>query len=866
MAASGTDLHALLTHAAWLRRLARRLADQAADADDLLQETWTAAWLRPPDSNQAPGPWLAEVLRNFRRMKGRASSRRRERERMAGDELLASEPGPHERLARVELQHLLAALVLELEEPYRSAVLLHYYEERSTAEIAALEGIAPATVRWRLRQGMERLRVRLDQRHGGRRNDWLLAVPAGPRSAAWLAKGVLVMKAKANLSLGLLALLLLLVGATSWWWHRVRPEERVAAQTSFAPPKARRQPWATALGGGGTSATAELDGIVLDPEGRGVPGAVVALVRRLATGDRAAPLAGVTTTDEGGRFRVDRLAPGTLTATATAGGFTPAVERDLELSNGSTRSVRLVLGRGGFTLQGLVRETGGGTLPGARVTVRATPTAADSLGLLFVTAADTAGRWSVPLPGGQYAVSAEFDGYAAQSTSVTLTSPQRADLTLEPAGGFFGRVVHALTGEPIPGARVQAIPTFRRGTRAPAVETDFEGKFRLQRLGLGDLVVQARLGRLVGQVGPVAVVPALATMDLEIRVHEAFAITGRVSKGDDPAAGVAVMAESKAGTAVAWGETSAAGAFVIEGLLPDDYQLQVWLKDGGRARLDVTVVDRDVTGLELKLTPGLAVRGRVHRRGQPMAGARVIVTTEAGADGGRYNRIATSDVRGEFQLPPDIPWGTLFARASAADAIALFGPHSTEPGAQVELDLALETGAALAGLVRRADGTPAAGAHVAVISPEGARGERAAAVAGPDGRYRLTGLAPGWARVAASAWANPRLDDGFERVQLAAGQDVDLDLRVPASANIRGVVRLVDGRPAAGALVLAGSTNDKPWPEQARRAVAAADGTFQLDGLVRGRSYHLWVDLPGHATAHRANVAAGTDVGVSLAR
>jgi DNA-directed RNA polymerase specialized sigma24 family protein len=111
MASPGTDLHALLTHAAWLRRLARRLADLGADADDLVQETWTAAWLRPPDAGRAPRPWLAEVLRNFRRMSSRASSRRRERELMVGDDLVASAPDPRERLARVELQRLLAELV-----------------------------------------------------------------------------------------------------------------------------------------------------------------------------------------------------------------------------------------------------------------------------------------------------------------------------------------------------------------------------------------------------------------------------------------------------------------------------------------------------------------------------------------------------------------------------------------------------------------------------------------------------------------------------------------------------------------------------------------------------------------------------------
>jgi hypothetical protein len=242
-----------------------------------------------------------------------------------------------------------------------------------------------------------------------------------------------------------------------------------------------------------------------------------------------------------------------------------------------------------------------------------------------------------------------------------------------------------------------------------------------------------------------------------------------------------------------------------------------------------------------------------------------MVTTESGADGGRYNRIATSDASGSFQLPPDVPWGSLSARASADDGIAMFGPRPTEPGADVHLDLELESGASLTGLVRRADGSPTGAAYVAALNPEGERGERADVVVGPDGRYRLSALAPGWVRVAASASTKPRLDDGFQRVQLTAGQEVTLNLHVPDPASIRGIVRLSDGKPGSGALVLAGTSADKPWPEQARRVLAGTDGTFQLEGLARGRPYHLWVDFPGHRTSHLANIPGGTNhVQVSL--
>jgi DNA-directed RNA polymerase specialized sigma24 family protein len=76
----------------------------------------------------------------------------------------------------MQLQRLVAELILELEEPYRSTVLLRFYEERTASEIARREGVAAATVRWRLKEGLGRLRARLDERHQGQRRAWVLAM------------------------------------------------------------------------------------------------------------------------------------------------------------------------------------------------------------------------------------------------------------------------------------------------------------------------------------------------------------------------------------------------------------------------------------------------------------------------------------------------------------------------------------------------------------------------------------------------------------------------------------------------------------------------------------------------------------------
>jgi hypothetical protein len=230
-----------------------------------------------------------------------------------------------------------------------------------------------------------------------------------------------------------------------------------------------------------------------------------------------------------------------------------------------------------------------------------------------------------------------------------------------------------------------------------------------------------------------------------------------------------------------------------------------------------------------------------------------------GPDGERYTRITTTDARGDFTLPPDMPWGVLTVRAEQKPAgIAVWGPTSVAPGATVQVDLQLDEGARLAGVVRLADGAPAAGARVAVLCPEDGRGMLVDTITGPDGRYELRGLPPGGARIAAMVGTSaPRFEDGFSRAQLKTHETTTLDLEAVRGAVIRGVVRLPDGRPAGGAIVLASVSAEKPWPERARRAVADGEGTFEISELASGHAYHLWADVPGYRTAHVPNVTGG---------
>ncbi len=184
----------LLAHAGWLRQLALGLVRGSADPEDLVQATYLAALRSPPEADLPIRRWLAQVLRNVWKMRVRSTTRRASREtEFAAVEYAEGATSPEALLARFQTQRLLADLVAELEEPYRSTVLLRYQEGLSSAEIARTQNVPPGTVRWRLMTGLEKLRGALDTKNEGDRRAWMvLLLPFGKPLKAAAAKTVSV--------------------------------------------------------------------------------------------------------------------------------------------------------------------------------------------------------------------------------------------------------------------------------------------------------------------------------------------------------------------------------------------------------------------------------------------------------------------------------------------------------------------------------------------------------------------------------------------------------------------------------------------------------------------------------------------------
>ena len=158
-----------------MRALARRLVSDESRADDVVQQTWLAAAAQGELRVVRGRAWLSRVVRNLSFQSLREESRRRRRE------LLVARPErdlstPDAMLERAERQRHVVGLVLDLKEPYRSTLLMRFFEELSPKEIAERQGVSVDTVRTRIGRALEQLRARLDREHRGDRRAWCTAL------------------------------------------------------------------------------------------------------------------------------------------------------------------------------------------------------------------------------------------------------------------------------------------------------------------------------------------------------------------------------------------------------------------------------------------------------------------------------------------------------------------------------------------------------------------------------------------------------------------------------------------------------------------------------------------------------------------
>jgi RNA polymerase sigma-70 factor, ECF subfamily len=157
----------LAEHVPRVRRFARAMSRNDADADDLAQEALLKAYLalRSYRFQAAFSTWLYRVVRNAFLDHARAAGTRHgahNRTLGAEDELAADPaPAPDDLLARDQLRAQVWDALRDLPLEFRTALVLFDLEGLSHEEVAAVEGVALGTVKSRLSRGRAQLRALL---------------------------------------------------------------------------------------------------------------------------------------------------------------------------------------------------------------------------------------------------------------------------------------------------------------------------------------------------------------------------------------------------------------------------------------------------------------------------------------------------------------------------------------------------------------------------------------------------------------------------------------------------------------------------------------------------------------------------------
>ncbi len=599
-----------------------------------------------------------------------------------------------------------------------------------------------------------------------------------------------------------------------------------------------------------------LDVLVVDPAGRPVEGAFVAVAPVTGAyrpgGEIAPEKARTGFTSADGRVRLEALPPGPWNAWVSAKGFVTAPVRRV-----ASGPLRVRLERGGV-IAGVVREGDGGRpVAGARVVVESDVPSlavggADPVHPEAVT--DAEGRFRLEGIGrAAVRLSVRAPGYA-RATRSGVRAGSSVELYLFPGATLSGSVRDD-AGRPVRGALVRAQGD--TAWEAPAPErTDESGRFVMAGVAPGEYTLVAREGGRAPGIAVVVVEP-LGEASASLVLSDGGFVTGRIVDAEGrPLAGRARVEEYEGKALPPFASdmlvaaAGADGAFALGPLPLGSLEVTVSAPRHASRRVEagVSARGRAVDLGDVALDPGLAIRGRVRdREGRGVEAAAVRATTLGPGAAGEGE--AESGAAGRFEIGGLRP-GRYEVTASATGYAT--GRAVAEAGGE-EIEVVLDEGGTLTGRVADESGAPVEDAQVTARDESGTERWRVASGRSDegDGRFALRDVPPG--RYDLEVRAGDRGEASRAGVRVAAGRATDVGTVVLARGGVvEGVVVDGEGRGVPGATVAA--EREANVRTGRRETQTGSSGAFELRGLPTGATF-LTARHPSYAASPPVEVA-----------
>ncbi|HKC13032.1 MAG TPA: carboxypeptidase-like regulatory domain-containing protein, partial [Vicinamibacteria bacterium] len=578
---------------------------------------------------------------------------------------------------------------------------------------------------------------------------------------------------------------------------------------------------------------AALSGRVVDANGVPIEGAAGRLARGAENSFRAfrSGAFGNTAfrTGPDGSFKATRLTPGNgqvLTVqhpdyeTRTIGGISLAI--------GATPRLNVVL-QSGVSLRGVVKDEREQPIAGAEVQLIRDfrfQSRGGQAQFAFMGPGTPARRETTPdgrfefkgLTTGDYRIMVTKQGWGReQIPSVRVAdgkAPEPLEIVLRPGATISG-YVREKSGNGAAGYRVFARPAGAGGAAQMGLlgaaggeeATGNDGSFVIEGVTAGETydvqaVSEAGLGgRKGGVAAPADGVELTVTgrgrmrgvaLDAESgRPIRDFEVTYTQSRGGAFVMRVGTSGRSGPNQAIAFHAED--GAFTLEDVAAGKWDVDVRAEGYQSGHAGGVVVEDGTTaeGVEVRLSKGGVISGRVMdaRSGRPvrdaairaaLSGDRPRMVFGPGGD----ERQASSDADGHFELP---------GLAAGSYTVTATHPEWSDATEKVELkegavavDIRMNAGAAIVGVVVGAGQRPVGGASVSLTAPGGDPFGEQGTVADDAGRFRLERLTPGRYSVMASLRNQSSSPTEVVLTSADAAREVTLSLGV--GALMRGLV------------------------------------------------------------------------------